>query len=576
MAEQILKKLQMPDGNTYVFNATQLEGKTLAEIKAETVQYLGLVNALTGLSTTAGYGDFHRVSEGFTDSTSGKSVHAGDLLVAAKANPAQSLDEANWVIVHGEEGNLITHKHNVIIEGQTLYNEAHNHTFSGTEATLKYTPAGTVAISKGTGTSNYTPEGTVALSGATAAPTGTTGVASTEHTHNVSATGSYTPEGTISGEFQAGVSDTEAADETVNVASSTHNHNVTIGIGTGAANYTPAGSVSQPTFSSGSAAKNEGSDYVFSAAPGGHTHTASYTPAGTVTGTFTGGSMDAEGTAAATTATAVSVATGAHTHTATYTPAGSINVEMNTAQANTDAIKVGSYTESTQTLSFVAASKSNFATTVKTKTFSGTQATITAGATGAANRVNMAPYNHTHAVEVSGTTAGSITGLSFSGTAATITTGANSGTNASVSKANHTHSVTGTVSKPTFTGTGVNLIANCGTASGTETVATGTHKHSVTTNGSITGLSFTGTAATISVSGTAAKTTSTAATVASSNHTHGVGTLSAAFSGTGVQLVGSFSGSQGTITYTPAGTISETTITVVKPAETVATTDPIA
>lgn len=571
MAERILKNLQMPDNNTYVFNATYLEGKTLAEILTLVVEYLGLVSSTSALNPEAGYGDFHRVSVGFTDATSGKSVHAGDLLVAAKANPAQNLNEENWVIVHGEEGNLITHKHNVTIEGQTLYNEAHNHTFSGTQATLNYTPAGTVAISKGTGTANYTPEGTVALSGSTAAASKTSDVASTEHTHSVSATGSYTPQGTISGEFQAGVSDTEAPDATVDVASSTHNHNVTIGIGTGTANYTPAGSVSQPTFSSGSAAKNEGSDYVFSAAPGGHTHTASYTPAGTVTGTFTGGSMDATGTATATKDTAVSVAKGDHIHS--YTPAGTVNVEMNTGQANTDAIKVGTYTESTQTLSFVAASKSNFATTVKTKTFSGTPATI--AATAETNRVNMAPYNHTHDVTVSGTTTGSITGLSFSGTAATITTGANSGTNVNVSKSNHTHSVTGTVSKPTFSGTGVNLIANCGTASGTETVATGTHKHSVTANGSITGLSFTGTAATISVSGTAAKSTSAAATVASSDHTHGVGTLKATYTGTGVRLVGSFSGSQGTITYTPAGTISSTTIKVDLAEEVISTSDPL-
>ena len=187
MAEKILKNLQMPDGNTYVFNATYIEGKTLPEILSLVVEYLGLVSSTSALSTTAGYGDFHRVSTGFTDSASGKSVHAGDLLVAAKANPAQNLNEENWVIVHGEEGNLITHKHKVTIPEQTLYDEAHNHTFSGIQATLNYTPSGTVAISKGTGTANYTPEGTIALSGNTAAASNTSDVASIEHTHSVSA-----------------------------------------------------------------------------------------------------------------------------------------------------------------------------------------------------------------------------------------------------------------------------------------------------------------------------------------------------------------------------------------------------
>lgn len=380
MADQILKKLQMPDGNTYVFNASLLEDQTLDQIKAaikqevqvETVQYLGLVNSLSGLSTTAGYGDFHRVSEGFEDQASGIAVHAGDLLVAAKANPEQNLDESNWVLVHGEEGNLISHKHNVTVDAQTLYNEAHSHTFTGAEATLNYTPSGTVSISKGTGAANYTPAGTITLSGTTDVASKTADVASKDHTHEVAASGSYTPEGTIEGSF----------------------------IGT---------------------------------------------------------TMNSEGSAQATSSEAISVAKGDHVHTASCVPQGSVSVEMNTSQANTDAIKVGEYNASNQTLSFVAATKADFATNVKTSSFSGSSTAVNVVAN--ENVVNTASYDHSHNVSVSGTTTGSISGLSFKGIAATINVNGNASASTSttiaVASSDHTHGV-GTLSAA-FSGTGVEL-----------------------------------------------------------------------------------------------------------------------
>lgn len=566
MADQILKKLQMPDENTYVFNATYLEDKTLDEIKAliiqeaqvETVQYLGLVTALTGLSTTAGYGDFHRVSGGFTDAVSGKSVHAGDLLVAAKANPEQSLSEENWVIVHGEEGNLITHKHNVTIEEKTLYNEAHGHTFIGTEATLKYTPAGTVAISKGNGAANYTPEGTIALSGATDVPSDTANAASVDHVHSVSATGSYTPEGTITGSFSGASSESEGPNESVAVASDIHIHTITVSEGTGTANYTPKGEVSQPTFT--------GTQAVLE-----HTFTGTKE---TLTGTLSGTSTDTEAVKAATGSTA-DVAAQGHTHTVTGT------------------ISQPTFSGTKETVSVSGTSGNNSATeeVLNSATYNASSQTLVFG------KVAVANGSHNHSVTASGEYApkGTVSQPTFlSGSAAATTTTKVTAATASHTHAitaagsisieytpkgtigNHTYSPEGTVSKPSFVGTGTELKAVAGAPNDTKSVASSAHKHNVMSTGSITALKFEGKAATISVSGNAAASTSEAVTVAASNHTHGVGTLSAAFSGTGVQLVGSFSGSQGSITYTPVGTISDTTITVVKPAETVDTTDPIA
>lgn len=71
---------------TYV--ATQVAGA---------VQYLGTVSAWTGLSTTAGKGDFYRLSAAI------EGAHAGDLVVAEKDNPKQLIDGINWSLIHGEE-----------------------------------------------------------------------------------------------------------------------------------------------------------------------------------------------------------------------------------------------------------------------------------------------------------------------------------------------------------------------------------------------------------------------------------------------------------------------------------------
>lgn len=69
----------------------------IASQVASAVQYLGTVSALTGLSTTAGKGDFYRLSAAVAGG------HAGDLVIAEKDNPAQLIDGENWSLIHGEE-----------------------------------------------------------------------------------------------------------------------------------------------------------------------------------------------------------------------------------------------------------------------------------------------------------------------------------------------------------------------------------------------------------------------------------------------------------------------------------------
>lgn len=83
---------------------------------ASAVQYLGTVSAVTGLSTSAGKGDFYRASSDFTYTSTSPAatvkVHAGDLIVALRDKPAQTLDvlsstaddsAAGWGVIHGEE-----------------------------------------------------------------------------------------------------------------------------------------------------------------------------------------------------------------------------------------------------------------------------------------------------------------------------------------------------------------------------------------------------------------------------------------------------------------------------------------
>lgn len=115
---------------------------------AGAVQYLGTVSALTGLSTTAGKGDFYRLSAAI------EGAHAGDLVVAEKDNPQQLIDGINWSLIHGEE------------VGVESINAGSGINVSGSEAqpTIAVKPATTTSIGGIIVGTNLTVDGTGKLS----------------------------------------------------------------------------------------------------------------------------------------------------------------------------------------------------------------------------------------------------------------------------------------------------------------------------------------------------------------------------------------------------------------------------
>lgn len=86
-------------GHTLTPTYTGLPTKTYVDkMVTGTVEYLGTVSALTGLSTTAGKGDFYRVSTQFTFGS--ETAHVGDILLATKDNPTQAATD--WDLIHAE------------------------------------------------------------------------------------------------------------------------------------------------------------------------------------------------------------------------------------------------------------------------------------------------------------------------------------------------------------------------------------------------------------------------------------------------------------------------------------------
>lgn len=113
---------------------------------ASAVQYLGLLENLNNLSTTAGEGDFYRLGADL-----GAGYHAGDLLIATIDNPQTISD---WQLVHGEA---------VGVEGITAGNGIQK---TGTDAnpTIAVKPATTTAIGGIIVGDNLTVDGTGKLS----------------------------------------------------------------------------------------------------------------------------------------------------------------------------------------------------------------------------------------------------------------------------------------------------------------------------------------------------------------------------------------------------------------------------
>ena len=379
-------------------------------------------------------------------------------------------------------------------------------------------------------------------------PSGTSSVASSGHTHSVTASGS------VSSSFTGSPVNTGTpSSNTTSVATGAHTHG-TSSDGAHTHTVTATGSVSS-SFTGTSVNTGTDSSNVASVSLDTHKHTISAT--GTTSrvsvpttshthnltisgsGSFTGTAGNTGGPSANT----ASVASGTHTHSVTGT------VESGGA----------SHTHTYDTYS-LSASASGGVLTISLSTGSGNVgytiashthvfASGSASATATTNRYDVPNTSHTHSFTPSGS-------VSFSGS--DVTTGSAStasGHTVSVATGAHVHSM----------GTAV---ANDSTSS--VSVSTSSHKHSVTASGSVSS-SFTGTSATTSNNGSHSHTanasindTTNRVSVPNTSHTHSVtaaGSVSSSFTGTavtsgtpsGTTSVGS---SSHTHTVTPTGSIS--------------------
>ena len=203
-----------------------------------------------------------------------------------------------------------------------------------------------------------------------------------------------------------------------------------------------------------------------------NTHKHSYTPAGSVTSTFTGmavntGASDSN----------ADVSTTDHVHT--FTPSGSVSSTFTGSAVNSgkpdttnkSAVASGDHTHSVTATGSVSS------------TFTGTSGTIEAPASSnAGNKSTVASSDHTHSVTAAGSVSSTFTG-------STVNSGKPDTTNKSVAASgDHTHNVTATGSvSSTFTGSA----ATSGAPSATFNVPNVNHTHSYTPAGSVSS-SFSG------------------------------------------------------------------------------------
>lgn len=251
---------------------------------------------------------------------------------------------------------------------------------------------------------------------------------------------------------------------------------------------TPTGTVSKPTFSGTQATITvsgtpTGSVTISKAATG----TANYTPEGTVSQpTFTGTSFSSSGTYKPEGSVTISTS---QTGTANYTPAGSVSAPTITVTPNTTTVNsitdVGTLPTWTGTVANENLTIGWSAGTLPTKGDNTTVATGIQSATASqpsftgTGAVLTAAFDGTSkSVSVSGTPTGNVSQPTFTGTGAVLQ-GSFSGTSFN---STGTYTPAGSVSQPTFTGDAI------------ETTAT------YTPAGTVSKPTFTGTQATITVS----------------------------------------------------------------------------
>jgi len=332
-----------------------------------------------------------------------------------------------------------------------------------------------------------------------------------------SASGSYTPAGTVSQPTFTGTSSSVTITASDNASG----------------NYQPKGTVSQPTFSGNSLTSTgaftpEGSVSVSITATTNKTATvsaaasgeATYTPAGSVSQpSFTGSSLTSTGNFTPAGSVAVSTATTenktatvspAGSGTATYTPAGSVTAPTISVATSGSTTTVNSITD-VGTLPTFTATVAN-----ENLTLGFTQGTLPTKGSDTTVKTGDAAYSASQPT-FSGTGVRLVTGNI---TVPKTFSGSFTGTEAEVSVSG---TPAGTVSQPTFTGTGARLvtgnIAVPSTLSGTFTGTEGNVSVAGTPSGTVTQPTFTGTKAqisgTVTPSGTVSQPTfsGTAATI---------------------------------------------------------------
>ena len=357
--------------------------------------------------------------------------------------------------------------------------------------------------------------------------------------------------------------------------------------------FTPSGTVSQPTFTGNKAT---------STAAGGHSHTVTAT--GSVSSTFTG---DSKTLSATTSGHTHSIAASKISVSSSYTPAGTVSGKFTGTQATTST--VDNHTHSIDAEAITSTGSFTPSGTVSTPTFKGTNATISS--TLEKDYTLNSVDDHTHSIPVI-TSTGSFTpsgtvSSTFTGTAGDVSVTSTSAT--ITSSGAHTHSIAakgvsvsasyqpeGSVSKPNITVTNgeVSKVTSVGTASsytvnGEVLTLTASTTPSVTAKTVTAALAsnptFTGTSATIT------STNANAISIASSGkHTHDVpaltstgtftpsGTVSSSFAGTAgnvsVKNTATNTGAGGghshkiskdtfavKASYTPAGSVTQPTFT---------------
>lgn len=258
-----ISKIVLPDGSYY--DIKDAVARAAISGAGSAMRYLG--------TTTTAISDGSNASPITIGGTSVTPV-AGDVAIYGESEFVWSGVESKWR-EFGSTGSL---KALAFKESATgSYKPAgtvSKPTFSGTKATISanYTPEGTVGITKGTGTANYTPEGTVStptlsvsVNTASVKPFGSAGTLPSCTLPEMTATvsGETLTLGWAAGSFSAGTLPSAGTSVTVatGIKSATASQPTFTGkgaelkaeftgkAGTATADYTPAGTVSQPTFS---------------------------------------------------------------------------------------------------------------------------------------------------------------------------------------------------------------------------------------------------------------------------------------------------------------------------------------